>query len=182
MRKCRLLLLLLLSIVSNLMSCAAGTQDSSVHEVTTLAQTYGLSPEDHVAIFQNCADAWPPFSRGNCRTIGIYRTSLGLEDFRRQFITHRDTSFTQREIDGFSIFTYLNVHTSQGLRADGKDGMGDTRLTMHEPQAVGWQVDTLPNSELSINFYALRGDTVTYTLNGEVLKYNLVILMLATVP
>lgn len=134
------------SIVTS--SCQSGAQRERVHNT---AESLGYDPALVISEVERC---WDLFA--HCGQLLFYRTSQSSEEFAHKIDALGWTRLNHEEVDGYEIFTQINLGTKSRLTIDGSDGMGDrnslprfraNRWRLSDPDGRTWTITHFPTAD-----------------------------------
>jgi hypothetical protein len=170
------------SIAFFLLMCSAGVlvvyvrikEKQQVPTVYEVAEKLGYSPQAQLAQTRRC---WDIFA--HCGVFLYFTTELSLDEFQTQVM---QLGFSQKrfgDIDGYTIFTDINLGTNRLLTANGNDGL-ENRFSLPEPDAHEWHLTDKQGRRWVIAHYEVTATGIQYAIDGQDVHGNIVSLMLQT--
>lgn len=143
-------------------------------ELQRVAGYLGYEPDARIAQVRRCWDIG-----ARCGQQLFFRADGSQDEIARLVEGLGWSVDRQFSIDGYEIFTKLNLGTRARLTVNGGDGLGDrtgltpimgTRWLLTDPAGRSWEVD----------YYPLAGQDGRIMLNNEPLRHNIMLITLNT--
>lgn len=162
-------LLILFGVMTGMsFGCRSAPSAEEVETAFEAASQLGLSSDALLLQEYQCVDMG--------RRCGIYlhfTEMKNLEAFAPQIEQLDMTLDASREVDGFTVFTDLNLGRDPLLTAGGNDGLG-SRESIRHPLARRWILTDRQGQEWFITFYQIADVEQAYRLNGQPFADNIV--------
>jgi hypothetical protein len=145
-----------------------------IDAVNEVAQKLGFDPQDSLVQTRRC---WDIFA--HCGVFIYFDTDVSLDEMQKRT---RQLGFAQQRfdrVDGYSIFTDVNIGAGGELTVDGDDGL-ESRDTLPEPDAHRWHLVDRQDREWVVGFYDLSETGTEYAFDGEAIRSRVVTVMLRT--
>ena len=151
------------------------TRKAPTDDVYEVARQLGYTEQTHLVQTEQCWDIFP----SHCGVFIHFTTDMSLDQYE-EFVDMLNFSEDWfGEIDGYSIFTNINLESDRTLTANGNDGLAN-RLAIRKPLAYQWSLTDGQNRNWNIYFYQTAGDENEYKIDDQLLFGNIVTVMLQT--
>jgi hypothetical protein len=142
--------------------------------VRNMAVNWGYTPSLEIALVGRC---WDVFS--HCGHFLYYETDFTRDDLARGIDGLAWMVANEMEIDGYEIFTALNLGTEAELRVGGIDALGD-RSNLPAFDGYRWRLVDKAGRTWTISYFPVAAARLPVTLNGRTLQMNIVSILYQT--
>ncbi|MBL7169671.1 MAG: hypothetical protein ISS48_01485 [Candidatus Aenigmarchaeota archaeon] len=171
MEKPRILLSLCFLVLALLLGCAGAVLWRGHSQQVTLLRTaerLGYDPSTKIAQVKRC---WDIFS--HCGQQLFYETNLTQVEFASNLDGLTWDVTNQMTVDGYEIFTKLNLGTASRITVSGVDGLGD-RSQLPPFKGYRWRLTDPDGRSWAVDYYPLADQAGPFAINGRALKRNIV--------
>ncbi len=167
----RLLTILLFVLFILILSGFIFNQIRQINQKSRLSQIaalIGYYSENEIAQVNRCYDVF-----SHCGLFLYYETDITYEVFKTQLKQIQFEKTNETDIDGYEIFTDLNLGTKNKLSINEMDGMGDRNQL---PRFIGyrWRFRDNEDHNWTVSYYPLSENSETIKLDGQPFKTNIV--------
>jgi hypothetical protein len=159
--------LLVLAVSSVVMTSCQN--DVRRERVRSTAERLKYDPALVISEVERC---WDVFA--HCGQLLFYRTGQSNEELERRIDGLGWIRLNQEEVDGYEIFTNINLGTRSRITIDGSDGMGD-RSSLPRFRANRWRLSDPDGRTWTITHFPLLGRPNVIALDGMPLQENIVV-------
>lgn len=157
------------------MLVASSCQSPSHQErVQQTAAVLGYDPASKIAEVHRC---WDIFS--HCGQFLYFQTDQTSEDIERKIDTLGWILLNRVEVDGYEIFTNINLGTQSRMRIDGSDGIED-RSKLPRLRGDRWRLSDSQGRTWTITHFPLADRPNSIELDGVLLYQNVVSVLYQT--
>jgi hypothetical protein len=148
---------------------AASCQGPSHRErVQQIAAIFGYDPASTIAEVDRC---WDVFA--HCGQFLYFRTDQTSEDIEGKIDALGWTLLNKVEVDGYEIFTNINLGTRSRMRIDGSDGI-EERSKLPRLRGDRWRLSDAQGRTWTITHFPLADRPNSIELDGSPLQQNVV--------
>lgn len=171
------LLAFLFFVLALLLGCAGAVLWQGHSQQVTLLRTaerLGYDPSTKIAQVKRC---WDILS--HCGQQLFYETNLTQAEFARNLDGLAWDVTNQMAVDGYEIFTKLNLGTTSCITIAGQDALGD-RSQLPRFDGYRWRLTDSTGRSWTVDYYPLADQAGPFVINGRALKRNIVQILYQT--
>lgn len=165
---------LLVTILISCMVTTACHSHSDQDIVHNTAARLGYDPNLKIAIVGRC---WDIFT--HCGQFLYFRTDQTSKDLERRIDALQWTLLNKVEVDGYEIFTNINLGTRSRLEIDGSDGIED-RSELPRLRGVRWRLSDPQGRRWIVTHFPLTDIPNSIELDGVSLQQSIVSVLYQT--
>lgn len=138
------------------------------------AERLGYDPASKIVQVKRC---WDIFA--HCGHFLFYRTSLSQTEFSHNLKLLRWNITNEMEVDGYEIFTKLNLGTDSHITIGGLDALSD-RSQLPQFKGYRWRLTDPVGHSWTADYYPLANQRGPFAINGQALTKNVVQILYQT--
>lgn len=164
-------------VLALLLGCAGAVLWRGHSQQVTLLRTarrLGYEPASKIAQVKRC---WDIFA--HCGYFLFYRTDLAQAELTHNLGLLAWDVTNKMSVDGYEIFTKVNLGTASRITLGGLDGLGD-RSQLPPFKGYRWHLTDPEGRSWTIDYYPLASQAGPILLDGQALRQNISIILYQT--